>query len=548
MSKKIKISIKDINNYEFYIQENAQAGDYIDLKDFLNLNTSAITEIISTIKSNFSDAEKESLKNKYYEEFKEQYSNSVLNSKEYLNLKEQKIKELNELQNNLRQEYELKKEKDIVEVIKKEQQRFNELLESKTESIEVKTKESFFELERKLNKEKDELNQIINKLKQEKEYLNQIKSKEIDNEKLILESKFNEEKQRHQKEKDELNQIINKLKQEKEYLNQIKSKEIDNEKLILESKFNEELNKKENEIKEKQLTIQNLNEKIDLKNQESQKLSKDLEETKNQLEITNKSRRFNSTKEVGEVYEDHLMNLLNEAFSLDELVVFHKANQIIENNKPDFEIVFYKKNIHNKKEPIGSIIIEAKNKSTETGTKKNEDFISKLNKDKINYKADYAILSTELNPQEEIFIKRVPNFDDIYIVRWENLINLIRLLREVLLKKSELIISQIEFNNKEYILNEFNKFVQDNIEKNINIVNAKIDSISNTALSIEQEAKKIYDLIDEIKRNSFKKLNNTFEKFKNSQFIKQIDKLERNELESYKDKEETEVQVIIDEE
>ncbi|WP_322908685.1 DUF2130 domain-containing protein [Mycoplasmopsis felis] len=548
MSKKIKISIKDINNYEFYIQENAQAGDYIDLKDFLNLNTSSITEIISTIKSNFSDAEKETLKNKYYEEFKEQYSNSVLNSKEYLNLKEQKIKELNELQNNLRQEYELKKEKDIVEVIKKEQQRFNELLESKTESIEVKTKESFFELERKLNKEKDELNQIINKLKQEKEYLNQIKSKEIDNEKLILESKFNEEKQRHQKEKDELNQIINKLKQEKEYLNQIKSKEIDNEKLILESKFNEELNKKENEIKEKQLTIQNLNEKIDLKNQESQKLSKDLEETKNQLEITNKSRRFNSTKEVGEVYEDHLMNLLNEAFSLDELVVFHKANQIIGNNKPDFEIIFYKKNIHNKKEPIGSIIIEAKNKSTETGTKKNEDFISKLNKDKINYKADYAILSTELNPQEEIFIKRVPNFDDIYIVRWENLINLIRLLREVLLKKSELIISQIEFNNKEYILNEFNKFVKDNIEKNINIVNAKIDSISNTALSIEQEAKKIYDLIDEIKRNSFKKLNNTFEKFKNSQFIKQIDKLERNELESYKDKEETEVQVIIDEE
>ncbi|BBU47592.1 DUF2130 domain-containing protein [Mycoplasmopsis felis] len=501
MSKKIKISIKDINNYEFYIQENAQAGDYIDLKDFLNLNTSAITEIISTIKSNFSNAEKEALKNKYYEEFKEQYSNSVLNSKEYLNLKEQKIKELNELQNNLRQEYELKKEKDIVEVIKKEQQRFNELLESKTESIEVKTKESFFELERKLNKEKDELNQIINKLKQEKEYLNQIKSKEIDNEKLILESKFNEE-----------------------------------------------LNKKENEIKEKQLTIQNLNEKIDLKNQESQKLSKDLEETKNQLEITNKSRRFNSTKEVGEVYEDHLMNLLNEAFSLDELVVFHKANQIIGNNKPDFEIIFYKKNIHNKKEPIGSIIIEAKNKSTETGTKKNEDFISKLNKDKINYKADYAILSTELNPQEEIFIKRVPNFDDIYIVRWENLINLIRLLREVLLKKSELIISQIEFNNKEYILNEFNKFVQDNIEKNINIVNAKIDSISNTALSIEHEAKKIYDLIDEIKRNSFKKLNNTFEKFKNSQFIKQIDKLERNELESYKDKEETEVQVIIDEE
>ncbi|WP_322911007.1 DUF2130 domain-containing protein [Mycoplasmopsis felis] len=548
MSKKIKISIKDINNYEFYIQENAQAGDYIDLKDFLNLNTSAITEIITTIKSNFSDAEKETLKNKYYKEFKEQYSNNVLNSKEYLNLKEQKIKELNELQNNLRQEYELKKEKDIVEVIKKEQQRFNELLESKTESIEVKTKESFFELERKLNKEKDELNQIINKLKQEKEYLNQIKSKEIDNEKLILESKFNEEKQRHQKEKDELNQIINKLKQEKEYLNQIKSKEIDNEKLILESKFNEELNKKENEIKEKQLTIQNLNEKIDLKNQESQKLSKDLEETKNQLEITNKTRRFNSTKEVGEVYEDHLMNLLNEAFSLDELVVFHKANQIIGNNKPDFEIIFYKKNIHNKKEPIGSIIIEAKNKSTETGTKKNEDFISKLNKDKINYKADYAILSTELNPQEEIFIKRVPNFDDIYIVRWENLINLIRLLREVLLKKSELIISQIEFNNKEYILNEFNKFVQDNIEKNINIVNAKIDSISNTALSIEQEAKKIYDLIDEIKRNSFKKLNNTFEKFKNSQFIKQIDKSERNELESYKDKEETEVQVIIDEE
>ncbi|WAM00678.1 hypothetical protein NWE60_04300 [Mycoplasmopsis felis] len=103
MSKKIKISIKDINNYEFYIQENAQAGDYIDLKDFLNLNTSSITEIINTIKSNFSDAEKETLKNKYYEEFKEQYSNSVLNSKEYLNLKEQKIKELNELQNNLRQ-------------------------------------------------------------------------------------------------------------------------------------------------------------------------------------------------------------------------------------------------------------------------------------------------------------------------------------------------------------------------------------------------------------------------------------------------------------
>ncbi|MCU9936471.1 DUF2130 domain-containing protein [Mycoplasmopsis cynos] len=61
---------------------------------------------------------------------------------------------------------------------------------------------------------------------------------------------------------------------------------------------------------------------------------------------------------------------------------------------------------------IGKLVIEAKAKLTDEGSKKNEDFYDKLAKDIKNYGANFGILVTELNPDESIFI----NFAEIIII------------------------------------------------------------------------------------------------------------------------------------
>jgi len=80
-------------------------------------------------------------------------------------------------------------------------------------------------------------------------------------------------------------------------------------------------------------------------------------------------------------------------------------------------------------------MLEMKNETDTTSTKKkNEDFFDKLDKDRNNKKCEYAILVSQLEPDNNFYnqgIVQAPTnkYSKMYVVRPENFITLITLLR-----------------------------------------------------------------------------------------------------------------------
>ncbi|WAM11300.1 hypothetical protein ONA00_02370 [Mycoplasmopsis cynos] len=80
--KKIHIKIKNLDEMEFEILENAQPGDFISLKEILDAGSKEITRYISEASNVISRAKEEEIYNKA----KEHFSKNVIESKEYNDL------------------------------------------------------------------------------------------------------------------------------------------------------------------------------------------------------------------------------------------------------------------------------------------------------------------------------------------------------------------------------------------------------------------------------------------------------------------------------
>ncbi|TDV22853.1 hypothetical protein BCF59_0699 [Mycoplasmopsis mustelae] len=473
-SKKVKITIKNLDKLEFYIQDESVAnGDYFSINDLLNIDTTELVDVIAEFKQKMSKAAKEEIK----KELLGENSFKVINSPEYIKLQNEQINKLEKLQKEHRREID-EIRKNLNEQFKKDKKEIIDSLELKQQDLINSAIE--------LNK-----TQLENKIQNLKNILeNKDKDFEIQKNKIAL----------------EMQQKYFSLETQYEVI----KKDLENT-----GRENEELKQKNNN-----LMIQ--------------------------VDTYNKSRNFSSTKEVGEVFEDFLLNLLEEAFDFDNEIEIEKSNIAKEGKKPDFEIRFLKKE-NNTNVKMGTVIIEAKNRSTEKGTKKNKDFLDKLEKDRRNYQADYAILVTELEPDKEIYIQKVAGFEKIYIVRYKFLVNLVKLLRDIIWQKSQLIESQIEFNSKQEILTKFDKFIREKIEKNILIISKKIESMKKSAETIIGEGEKIRKKADEIVNTSFSKIQGALNTFDKSEFIKSLSKLERKSLNNIQEFEGLEIEDIKDE-
>lgn len=92
---------------------------------------------------------------------------------------------------------------------------------------------------------------------------------------------------------------------------------------------------------------------------------------------------------------------LNMAFGAS--AKFEKANEVIENTKPDFIFTIYQPSIDDEMSDnnmqIGKVIIEAKNERFDTKEEnrhKNSDFYKKLDADREHNHGDFAVLVTNL--------------------------------------------------------------------------------------------------------------------------------------------------------
>ncbi|MGZ9756748.1 DUF2130 domain-containing protein [Mycoplasma sp. 4423] len=375
-------------------------------------------------------------------------------------------------------------------------------------------------------------------IKNSKEY-NELKSeKDYEINKLIIENVEktqkleNELKDNYYKQLEhERNKLKDKFEAEKkDYENSILNKEIENIKLKFQQEHQKQLMELENELKilniEKQSLLEK-NEKLLAEFEEKKQLSTKLQ---TELETLQKYRYNKSTKEYGEEFENHIFNKLAEGFAFSEDVSFEKTTKHINNRKPDFKIDFKDLNIlDDDKNSYGTIIIEAKNRITEQGSKRNKDFIEKLEQDRKNFKADFAILVTELEPNSVIYIEKISGYNEIFIVRDVALINLVLLLKNILQIKYSLNADKIEFNSKKIILEKFNDFVEKNILNHIEKSNKEIEGIIENADKMRKLLSSIEDSANNIAHKHFSKMQRKISDFGKSEFIKEISKLEKVE-------------------
>lgn len=205
---------------------------------------------------------------------------------------------------------------------------------------------------------------------------------------------------------------------------------------------------------EKQLSEKSLKERYDTQIKDRDEAIERLRDMKARL----------STKMVGETLEQHCDTEFNRLRATAfPRAYFEKDNDARGGSKGDF--IF--RDFDESGTEFVSIMFDMKNESDTSATKcRNEDFLSKLDKDRIEKGCEYAVLISLLEPENELYntgiVDMFHRFPKMYVVRPQFFIPMITLLRNAALNtlsyKSELALVRaqtIDITNFEDQLEQF---------------------------------------------------------------------------------------------
>jgi len=211
-----------------------------------------------------------------------------------------------------------------------------------------------------------------------------------------------------------------------------------------------------------------------------------------------------STKMVGESLEQHCyVEFKQLQASLFPNATFEKDNDASSGSKGDF---IYREFIDGIE--LLSIMFEMKNENDETATKhKNEDFFKKLDKDREKKDCEYAVLVTLLERDNELYsgITDVSYaYDKMFVVRPQNFITIITLLRSAALKayeyKKQLVLQQqasIDHEHIDTLISEFSK----SFDNNRRLADTQIDESIAACDAIIKQAENMRSKLVAAKRN-----------------------------------------------
>ena len=319
--------------------------------------------------------------------------------------------------------------------------------------------------------------------------LKQVRDKEFSKEIESREQQFEYEKEqaiqveRLKSEKDFNNELAKKDAEIFELKNQLSSYEKDKKLELseLESKLNAKIAEKENSIaklesaqalteKECQIREQSLKEQYEIQLKLKDETIEQYKDFKAKL----------STKMVGESLEQHCEMEFNKNRALGfQNAYFEKDNDSKSGTKGDY--IF--REVDSDGVEILSIMFEMKNETDTMGAKKkNEDFFSKLDKDRREKNCEYAVLVSLLEPDNEYYNEGIVDvshrFEKMYVIRPQFFIPIITILRNASLRsievKKELAMikaQNIDISNFEADMNDFKtKFF-----KNVKDASARFD-------------------------------------------------------------------------
>lgn len=481
MSKEIKITLKDKNT--LILEEDALKGDYIDLNKIQNFDNSKVLESIENGTNE--------LFNKMIKEKEKELEDKFLLSLD------SKLKE-KELNLNKHNEENISSLKEEISNLKAINESFNKEINTKVELEKSKQSNEF-------NIEKNNLNTKIKELEQQIETLNKTKDSEV----LI---KSNEIEKRLNLEISELKEVISRKESDIKLLSSEKEKEFLKEKETLNDTHKEELNKKQEEI----------------------------EQVKNELEKLKLQKSFYSTKEFGEEleiwcnneYEKYSMLFVNCEFIKDNKVIKEEGED--KGTKADFIFKIYSNSRPFIEENLlTSVCLEMKNETlSDKSTKhKNSDFYRRLDENRKKKGCEYALLvsTLEMNGSNDFLIKKVDEFENMYVIRPNYFISFLSILL-TLTNKYKLILNQkkketIELKNKTLILKEFEDLKDTYIFKPLDALIKKVEIINKEAGDISSKAENIKSIANDIindSRNELTKKMNTYTLKMNS-FVKKVE-------------------------
>ncbi|WP_303923291.1 DUF2130 domain-containing protein [Ureaplasma parvum] len=396
------------------------------------------------------------------------------------------------------------------------------------------------ELKQKLE---NEANNAVSRFKDTVEYKNLIKAqetiaslnktiesneqnyqKEIENTKLRLENQFKEKTkslndtiiEQQSKLNDAKRMAIVDYKESDEFQKIIKDKsdldfKIKKLELDIENHIKDMKNAKSNWDNEKDKAINELENK---KNNEIKKLTDNIEQLKRE--------KSSNVKLVGEELEQWLKNKFDETYSFScPDMSFTKINEAIDGKKADFLLEFFDKELsYEDRKLIFSATIEAKTEffDNQKGTK-NSIHYKKLDQDRINQKSEYAILVTELEPDDHFVIKKINEYKNMFAVRPQYFIPLVDMIRNFATLKAKINSQIIRYEDRTKIEENLDELKKDIIDNTLKYINDKTKKIIEDSKAIIKKAESIEETAGDIIN---KKLN-TLKKKINDLTIRKID-------------------------
>ncbi len=355
-------------------------------------------------------------------------------------------------------------------------------------------------------------------------------------------SKYSETKSKLEKENIELITKLNSIKSEVEsnmkllYLEEINALKAEIEK----TKSELCLLKETNQSKIKELNLQN-----EINNQ--QQLNKIKEEYLE--EIKNKEREISdlklqksaqNIKRIGEELENWCnTEYENYAQCGFATCTWEKDNIAIKNDdeskgtKADYIFKVYSSNKFNDKELLTSVACEMKNESpNSTNKKKNADHYNKLDKDRTKKNCEYALLISELewDQPNDLPIKKVKEYDKMYVVRPQYFITFLSIVTQMSLKFKELILDELKeqemFKDANTIKAEFEKFKSDLLDKPLAKLEKELSNMIDNANKIKDYSNKIIDSASQLINKTIKDIETKVNNFKIDRLVNKIEKLE----------------------
>ncbi len=295
------------------------------------------------------------------------------------------------------------------------------------------------------------------------------------------------------------NSVIASSQEFKELESKLQS--IDKEKIELENKLTNEYNKKLAELNlelvKKDSEISNLEnqKKLEITNsilikekELEEKYASIVKEKDDEIQKMEMRRNLLNIKEIGEDLERWMTSEASNYLSLPN-VVHRKANTVLDGTKPDFIFEI----LNDDKSILTSVTVEAKSEALRGAStkKKNVDHIEKLESDRKKNNSEYSLLVTELEKEDDFIFKKVGEYENMYMVRPRYYIPFLQLIYNLSMKQNEFNDLQIDFKDKQDILNEFEEFKAELIETTMNKIASNFEDINKEADKIISSAEKI---------------------------------------------------------